>query len=162
VMTGVLRSRLVVFPQVSAFLPCWAVRWTAVRAEPFARISHASCSLLNPQPRPSGSTLQPLARSTIVHPYYKLSIRGSGGRDSFAAVAVPSRRPPVQPLWPSSRAGRTAPAGSFDRRLTKWRSLHPTEQTGTLPSSKRGLHGQDGRYRVKPCSKVRSAPFLAI
>ena len=40
-MPCVVGRRLVMFPQVSAFLPCWAVRWSAARAEPFARILHA-------------------------------------------------------------------------------------------------------------------------
>jgi hypothetical protein len=43
VMTGVVGAQLVVFSQVSAVLPCWAVRWPTLRAEPFARILHA-CS----------------------------------------------------------------------------------------------------------------------
>jgi hypothetical protein len=41
-MTGVLRWPLVVFSQVSAFRPCWAVRWLAIRAERFARMLHAN------------------------------------------------------------------------------------------------------------------------
>jgi hypothetical protein len=46
VMTGVLRRRLMVPSQVSAFLPCGAVRWLAIRAEPFARILHAPEAVL--------------------------------------------------------------------------------------------------------------------
>jgi hypothetical protein len=40
-MTGALGWRLVVFSQVSAFLPCWVVRSQTIRAERFARIAHA-------------------------------------------------------------------------------------------------------------------------
>jgi hypothetical protein len=40
-MTGVLRSRLVVFFQVSAPVSCWAVRWLVICDEAFARILHA-------------------------------------------------------------------------------------------------------------------------
>jgi hypothetical protein len=42
VMTCVVGRRLVLFPQVTAFLPCCSVLWSAVGAEPSARILHAS------------------------------------------------------------------------------------------------------------------------
>jgi hypothetical protein len=42
VMTRVVGLRVVVFSQVSAVVPCWAVRWRAPGAELFARILHAN------------------------------------------------------------------------------------------------------------------------
>jgi hypothetical protein len=43
VMTCVVGRGFVVFCQVSAVVSCWALRWLAACAEPFARIVHASC-----------------------------------------------------------------------------------------------------------------------
>ena len=95
-MTGVVGLRLVVFPLVSAFLPCWAVRLLAIRSERFARILHAPDAVLAVANtlRPPGAGDRPLtgAHHRTRHGVSRTWRRGFRLRKSRAALNADSVR----------------------------------------------------------------------